>query len=68
MVKASRRESGDLASIPVGAETLCSPSALLRGTEPVSALTSARFYIAALSGYNYFFLDFVSGDLALTGL
>ena len=52
------------------AETLCSASAMLHGTEPVSALTRAlfnSFYIAALS-IICFSLDLVSGDLALTEL
>ena len=50
----------------MSAETLCSASAILRGTEPVSALTRA-FYFVALS-IIFFFLDFVSGELALTEL
>ena len=48
------------------AETISCASAILRGTERVSALTHA-FYIAALS-IIFFPLDFVSGDLALTEL
>ena len=48
-----------------GTETFCLPSAILRGTEPVSALARALLYCCAL--YNFYFLDFLSGDLALTG-
>ena len=55
-----------------GAETQCCPSATPSGTEPVAgrqstdtAVRHTGFYIAALS--ILFFLDFVSGDLALTG-
>ena len=47
-----------------GAETLCHPLAILRGLEPVSALTRARLYRCAL--YDFSLLNFVSGDLALT--
>ena len=51
-----------------GAECFCGAAAILRSTEPVSAQTRALFYIAALSALSIiiFFLDFVSGDLALT--
>ena len=42
---------------PLGAQTLW---AILRGTEPVSALTHALLY-------NFFPLDIVSGDLSLAG-
>ena len=35
---------------------MCSPAAILRGTEPVSALTSALLYCCAL--YNFVFLGF----------
>ena len=52
-----------------GPETLCSPWAILCGTEPVRTLTHALFILlraAALSVF-FFFLDFVSGNLALTG-
>ena len=48
-----------------GTETFCLPSAILRGTELVSALARALLYCCAL--YNFYFLDFLSGDLALTG-
>ena len=48
-----------------GAETLCCSMAILHGTKPYSALTR-ELYIAVLS--IFFFLDLVSGDLALTGL
>ena len=40
----------------MSAETLCCASCILRGTEPVSALIRALFYIAALS--LFFFLGF----------
>ena len=49
-----------------GAESFCHAAAILRGTEAVSELTRA-FYNAALS-IVFFPLDFVSGDLALTGV
>ena len=55
---------------PLGAATLCSPSAILRDAEPVSAQTHALLYCccaAALSkSIFFFFLDFLSGDLELT--
>ena len=53
----TRSESVDRCSI------VCSPSAILQGTESVSALTRALLYCRAL--YE-FFLDFISGELALT--
>ena len=62
-----RRVAESLATLvrfPLGAETLCRSSAILRGTEPVSALTRALLYCCAL--YNFSFLDFVSVDLSLT--
>ena len=37
-------------------ETLCRALVILRGTEPVSALTRALLYCCAL--YNFFFLGF----------
>ena len=40
--------------------------AILRGTEPVIALTRVLFIF--LRSLYFFFLDFVSGDLALTGM
>ena len=43
----------------------CRLSALLRGTEPASAVTLALLDCCAL--YNPFLLEFVSGNLALTG-
>ena len=51
------------------AETLCLPSAILRGTEPVSAqcTDTLAVYFAVLS-IIFLFLDFVSGDLAMTEL
>ena len=48
-----------------GAEIFCSTSAIWRGTEPISALTRSLSYCCTL--YNFFFSNFVSGDLALTG-
>ena len=48
-------------------ETLCSPSGIWRGTEAVSALTHALFLMFSSELSTIFFLDFVSGDLALTG-
>ena len=49
------------------AETLCRASAILRGTEPVSALTRALLILLrSLLSVIFFFLDFVSGDLVLT--
>ena len=47
---------------PHGAESFCSAAAIL---EPVSALTRALFIL--LRSLFFFFLDFVNGDLALTG-
>ena len=47
-------------------ETLCSSSAILCGTEPVSALTLVIFIL--LLSLHVFCLDFVSGYLALTEL
>ena len=47
---------------PVPTETLCSASAILRGTEPISALTRALFIL--LCSLCFFLLDFVSSDLA----
>ena len=38
---------------------------ILRGTEPVSALKRVLLYCCTL--YNFSFLGFVSGNLALTG-
>ena len=58
-------ESGDMDRFPQGAEILFSPMVILRGTEPLSALTRA-LYIPALSIF-FLFSNFVSGDLALTG-
>ena len=54
----SRSESGEMGSISAGccAETLCRLSAILRGTEPVSAHTRG-FYIAALSIF-FFVVEF----------
>ena len=52
VVKIGCRESGDMGSIPGECCNPLPPSAILRGTEPVSALialTRALFYIAALS-------------------
>ena len=46
-----------------GVETLRHPLAILRGA---SQCTDTRAFILLLSMI-YFFLDFVSGDLALTG-
>ena len=51
---------------PHGAESFCRAAAILRGTEPVSALTRALFILLRFLSF-FFFLDFVSGDLALTG-
>ena len=54
-----------LVRFPLGAENFCRPLAILRGTEPLSALTvgHVRFlYCCALIS----FLNFVSGDRALT--
>ena len=48
-----------------GSKFFCSAAAILRGTEPVSAQTRSFLYCCAL--YNFSFLDFVSGDFALTG-
>ena len=50
-----------------GAKPFYHPLVILPGTEPVSALTTALIYCCALRLYNLSFLDFVSGDLALTG-
>ena len=58
VVKVSRRESGDFGSIP---DDVCSASAILCGTKSVSALTLRSLYF-------FVFLDFLSGDLALTEL
>ena len=66
VVKANLSESSDMGSIPAGYY----PTAIFRATgnsetepEPIVC-----FYIAALSALvNSFFLDFFSGDLALTG-
>ena len=69
-VAVSPTKSGDLSMIPAGcwnSETLCLSWAFLRGTEPVSALTSALLYCCAL--YDFFFLGFVMqprADRALT--
>ena len=41
MVKVSRRETGDMVQFLMSAKNLCHASAILRGTEPVSALTRA---------------------------
>ena len=69
VVKASLSESSDMGSIPAGYY----PTAIFRAwratvnseTEPEPIVC---FYIAALSALvNSFFLDFFSGDLALTG-
>ena len=63
VVKASCGEQGNMpvASIAAftaqGAENHCCPQAILRGTEPVSALTSALFCCCAL--YNLMFLEFL---------
>ena len=43
----------------------CCTTAILCGTEPVSAVTRALFLL--LRTIYIFFLDFVSGDLVLTG-
>ena len=41
------------------AETICSASAILRGTEPVSALTHMLFMLlCSLIVYSFFFLGF----------
>ena len=56
VVKAVCSELGDLGSILGGAETPCSPLAILCGTEPVSALTRARLYCCIF--YNCSFLGF----------
>ena len=66
VVKASLSESSDMGSIPAGYY----PTAIFRAT--VNSETEPEpivcFYIAALSALvNSFFLDFFSGDLALTG-
>ena len=50
----------------MSAESLDCALAILRGTEPVSALPRALFIL--LCSLFFFFLDFVSGDLALTEL
>ena len=48
-----------------GTETLCRPSAILCGTEPVSALcTDTRAFILLRSLYFLFFVDFVCGNLS----
>ena len=44
VVKVDRIKSGTLVRFLRGAKTLCSPSAILRGTKPVSALTHALLY------------------------
>ena len=49
VVKLSRSESGGSGSIPTGCWNLLQPTTILRGTEPISALTRALFYIAVLS-------------------
>ena len=49
VIKVSWSESGCSGSIPLGAETFCCPSAILHGTEPVSALTSALLHCCTLS-------------------
>ena len=51
----------------MSAETLCRDMANLRGTEPVSALTRALFILLRSLEF-FFFLDIVSGYLALTEL
>ena len=65
MVKASHSESGNLGSIPARCWNPLQPLGHLCGTysEPVSALTRELLYYCTL----YFFLDFVSGNLTLTG-
>ena len=50
-------ESRDMGLIPQGAETFCSPWAILRGSEPVSALTRALLNCCTL--YFFSFLDVV---------
>ena len=50
------------------AVTLCLPSAIFRGTEPVSALTRALVIILYCCALFFFLLDFVSGNLVLTDL
>ena len=47
MIQASHGKLGNM-GLPWSAETLCCLLAILRGTEPVSALTRG-FYIAAFS-------------------
>ena len=49
VVKARSSELGDRSLIPTKASTLCRPSAILRGTEPVSALT--RTLLLLLSNF-----------------
>ena len=59
VVKASRSESGDDVTwirFRQGTETLCSPSAILLGTEPVSALTRAHSYCCTLFSFSAFIL------------
>ena len=48
-----------------GVAPSCSLSAILHGTEPVSTLTHALLYCCTLTIFSV--LDFVGGDLALTG-
>ena len=61
VVKVSSSKSGYLGStLAEDAETLCIPSAILYGTEPVSALTHTRLYCCSLS--TFFFLDFVNHE------
>ena len=53
---------------PQCAETLSSPLAILRGTEPIMELTQALFYCCTLYSASVFFSIFVYGNLVLTGI
>ena len=48
---------------PLGAETLCSASAILRGNEPVSALTRALLYCCALYNFSLSWMSSVAISL-----
>ena len=56
VVEVSHSELGDMCSIPDECWISLQPSAILRGTEPVGALTRTLLYCCPL--YNFFFLGF----------
>ena len=53
--------------LSLSAEILCRPAAILHDIEPISALKRALLSVNAVLSIIFFFLDFVSDDLMLTG-